>query len=165
MFAIERIDPDAWELYRDLRLAALADAPHAFGSRLEVERERDETEWRGRLAARTQFVVLDEGRPVGTVGCRPEGEHETELVSMWVARGSRGTGAADLLVSAVIEEARAQGASSAILWVSEGNVPAEALYARHGFVRTGRTQPIDDDDPGRGSEFQMRRPSGERRGG
>jgi ribosomal protein S18 acetylase RimI-like enzyme len=95
---------------------------------------------------------------VGTVGARPEGKSETELVSMWVAPRARRTGVADRLVAAVIEEARARGSVSVVLWVSEGNEPAERLFARHGFVRTGRIQPIDDDDPARGTEFEMRLP-------
>lgn len=153
MLDIERIETDRRRVYRDLRLASLSDATHAFGSRLETERARGESEWRERLVGRTQFVALADGRhPVGTVGARPEGECETELVSMWVEPKARRTGVGDRLVAAVIEEARSRGSVSVVLWVSEGNEPAERLYARHGFVSTGRIQPIDDDDPARGTE-------------
>jgi ribosomal protein S18 acetylase RimI-like enzyme len=160
MASIERLGPDAWEVYRDLRLASLRDAPHAFGSRFELERERSETEWRGRLAARTQFVAMDGAEPIGTVGCRPEPGGELELVSMWVAPRARRSGVADRLVEAVLDEASSRGDATVVLWVSEGNAPAERLYARHGFARTGRTQPVDDADPGRGREFEMWRPVG-----
>lgn len=44
------------------------------------------------------------------------------------------------------------------LWVSEGNVAAEHLYAGEGFLRTGAVQPIDDIDPSKGSEFEMHLP-------
>jgi hypothetical protein len=44
MLDIERIDTGEWRVYRDLRLASLGDAPHAFGSRLETERGRGESE-------------------------------------------------------------------------------------------------------------------------
>jgi GNAT superfamily N-acetyltransferase len=156
MQGIERVDTDGWRVYRDLRLAALRDAPQAFGARLEIERGRDESDWRERLASRTQFVALGDGRrPVGTVGARQESEEETELVSMWVAPEVRGTGVADQLVAAVIDEARACGSVRVLLWVSDGNDRAERLYVRSGFVRTGRTEPLDDDDPSRGSEFEM----------
>ena len=154
--SIERLGADAWEIYRDLRLASLRDAPRAFGSRLEVERERTEAEWRGRLDNRIQFVAVDGAEPVGTVGCRPEPGGELELVSMWVAPHVRNTGVADRLVEAVIAEARASADTTVVLWVSEGNATAARLYARHGFEPTGRSQPIDDDDPTRGTEFEMR---------
>jgi GNAT superfamily N-acetyltransferase len=154
---LERLGPDAWEVYRDVRLASLADAPHAFGSRLEIERRRTESEWRGRLSARTQFIVIRDGRPRGTVGCRPDVDGELELVSMWVAPDARGQGLGARLVRAVLDEARTRADGGVVLWVAEGNVRAEELYVRHGFARTGRTQPIDDDEPGRGVEFEMRR--------
>ena len=102
MLVIERIDAEAWRVYRDLRLAALADAPSAFGSRLERERALGDGDWRERLARRAQFVALLDGLPVGTIGCRPEGDHVSELVSLWVAPEARGSGVADRLVTAAL---------------------------------------------------------------
>jgi hypothetical protein len=43
-----------------------------------------------------------------------------------------------------------------LLWVTDGNRAAERLYERHGFVRTGSVQPVDDDDLTPGVEFEMR---------
>jgi ribosomal protein S18 acetylase RimI-like enzyme len=154
---IERLHEDDWRRYRDLRLASLADAPLAFGSTYERERERTPDEWRGRLASRVQFVAFEGEVAVGTVGIRDaaQGDGGVELVSMWVAPGTRGSGVADALVGAVLELARREEAGIVTLWVSAGNTIAERLYARHGFRRTGRTQPIDDDHPARGDELEM----------
>jgi ribosomal protein S18 acetylase RimI-like enzyme len=40
-----------------------------------------------------------------------------------------------------------QGASVVRLWVGQGNRPAQQLYERHGFHRTGLVQPVRADDP------------------
>jgi GNAT superfamily N-acetyltransferase len=156
MAEIARLERHDWETYRDARIAALEDAPAAFGSRLDVERARDEAEWRARLGGRTQFVAREGDRTVATVGCLDE-DGAVELVSMWVAPDARGSGVADRLVGAVLDVARERSHGRTVLWVSDGNRAAERLYERHGFARTGRVQPIDDDDPARGTEFEMRR--------
>ena len=57
----------------------------------------------------------------------------------------------------LLDVARERSHGITVLWVSDGNRAAERLYERHGFARTGRVQPIDDDDPARGMEFEMRR--------
>jgi GNAT superfamily N-acetyltransferase len=157
MADIERLGEQEWDVYRDVRLASLEEAPSAFGSRLVTERDRTAAEWRDRLEHRTQFVAREEGRPVATVGCLAESEGTMELVSMWVAPPARGTGVADLLVDAVVAESRDRGCRTIVAWVSEGNERAERLYARHGFARTARVQPVDVDRPVGGVEFEMRR--------
>jgi ribosomal protein S18 acetylase RimI-like enzyme len=155
MIAVDRLEAKDWTLYRDLRLASLLDAPSAFGSRLVDERERAEAEWRDRLARRTQFVVREAGGAVGTAGWYEAEDGAAELVSMWVAPTSRGMGVGDRLVEAVMTDARRAGCEPIRLWVSDGNRPAERLYERNGFERTGRRQPIDEADPSRGTEFEM----------
>ena len=157
MVDIARLEEREWDVYRDVRLASLEEAPSAFGSRLATERDRTEAERRDRLEHRTQFVAREEGRPIATVGCLAGSEDVMELVSMWVVPPARGTGVADLLVEAVVAEARDQGRATIVVWVSEGNERAERLYVRHGFVRTDRVQPVDVDHPVRGMEFEMRR--------
>ena len=60
MVDIARLGEQEWDVYRDVRLASLEEAPSAFGSRLAAERDRTEAEWRDRLEHRTQFVAREE---------------------------------------------------------------------------------------------------------
>ncbi len=157
MNQLRRLTSDDWQTYRDVRLAALAEAPDAFGSTLEEARSLEEDDWRARLADRAQFVLEDAGSVLGTVGAqRTEGaENAAELISMWVSPLSRGSGLGGRLVRAVLDWAREEGHGHVDAWVSEGNDVAERLYARHGFARTGKLQPIRAEDPGR-LEFALR---------
>jgi GNAT superfamily N-acetyltransferase len=143
---IIRLGPDDWEAFRDLRRASLADAPHAFGSTLTEESALGESDWRGKLATRAQFAARTDGKPFGTVGGCRDGEI-IELVSMWVDPRVRLRGVGTALVARVIAHARAQRCRELRLWVSEGNVAAERLYVRHGFVPTGLVQPIRPNTP------------------
>ncbi len=150
---IHQLTPEDWARFRSIRLLALAEAPHAFGSTLAEAQSRTDQLWREILAARTQFVASADGQELGTVGIAPE-SGAAHVVSMWVAPEARGTGVADLLVRAVIEWATANRLPAIGLEVSEGNAPAERLYHRHGFRRTGVTGPISPEDPR--LEFEMR---------
>ncbi len=147
---MRRAHPDDWATVRDLRLAALADAPDAFASTLAREEGRAGAEWRSRVALIPWFLAWRAGRPAGLVAMipvtqdSPEGPvhpvTEWHLVSMWVPPADRGGGAAGLLVRAVLEHARAAGAEKVSLWVATGNARAAACYRRMGFRPTGRHQ-------------------------
>jgi GNAT superfamily N-acetyltransferase len=145
--AIRPTTEDDWELVRDVRLRALADAPAAFGSTLVRERDRAEAEWRqwagrGRSGDGVMFVADDGDRFVGLAGGyheedRPDAVH---LVSMWVDPAQRGDGLGRRLVEAVVDWARREGASVVNLWVTDENEPAISLYRSCGFRPTGDTQ-------------------------
>ena len=127
---------------------ALADAPNAFGSTLERERDLNEDAWRERVAAlAARFFAFRNEQPVGLVGAGMEPTGEVELVSMWVAPGSRRSGVGRALIDAVVDDARLHGSRSVLLWVADGNEAAERLYESQGFVRTGLVQPVDEADP------------------
>ncbi|MDX3214632.1 GNAT family N-acetyltransferase [Streptomyces sp. ME02-6991-2B] len=139
------LTPDDWPLWRELRLAALADAPHAFGSRLadwQGDGDREER-WRDRLSLPGSYnlVAFVDGRPRGMASGVPGELPDTaELISMWVAGEARGRGVADRLILAVEEwAAGTAGAASLLLAVVEGNAPATALYARNGFADAGES--------------------------
>jgi GNAT superfamily N-acetyltransferase len=148
---IVRLSPDDWELFRDLRVAALSDAPWAFGSTLEIEQQLREADWRTKLATRAQFIARDEraghrAAPLGTVGAYHEVE-VIDLISMWVAPAARCSGVGAALVERVIRHAEELGCREIRLWVTAGNLSAERLYTRCGFTRTGLMQPIRAGEP------------------
>jgi GNAT superfamily N-acetyltransferase len=138
---IVRLGPDDWATFREIRLAALADAPSAFGSTLAHERTLGESDWRGKLAGRAQFIARDPRGVLGTAGGYRDGDF-IALISMWVEPRARGRGVGGALVARVVSHAREQGCRSIKLRVTEGNAPAERLYARFGFARTGLVEPV-----------------------
>jgi GNAT superfamily N-acetyltransferase len=154
--AVRRLQPDDWQVLRDIRLAALADSPSAFASTLAREAAFTEADWRWRLTNGCSVVATDsaQGEPVGLAGGYLH-DGVPELIAMWVHPTRRGTGAAELLVEAVADWAREQGAARLRLWVVEGNDRAERVYRRLGFAPTGAAQPV----PGNPSltEAQMER--------
>ncbi|WP_405675513.1 GNAT family N-acetyltransferase [Streptomyces sp. NBC_01511] len=128
-----------WPLWREVRLAALGEAPHAFKSRLEDWDNGGQELWRARLLmpAAHNLVALLDGRPVGMAAGLPEGSGVCELRSVWVGPRARGRGVGDRLVAAVDTWARESGAVTLRLAVLPDNESAVALYRRNGFVFTG----------------------------
>ena len=130
----------------------MKEAPYAFGSAWESEKDRSVEDWRQAVASRVRLVAEVNGRVVGTAAHGTSNQAGiAALTSLWVEPGFRGQGAGDRLVMAVVEGARAAGFRRVLLWVTEGNLIAEALYLRNGFSRTGETV----DEPKR--EFEMSR--------
>lgn len=152
---IRRLQPDDWALYRDVRLAALRDAPFAFGSTVEGESAYAEPVWRERLRSRALFVALDAGCAVGlAAGVRDrERPDEALLISMWTAPAVRGQGIGETLVQSVLAWTAAEGISRISLEVTDGNDAAERLYRRCGFERTGQVDRSEPDKP----TFEMAR--------
>jgi ribosomal protein S18 acetylase RimI-like enzyme len=139
---LRMLTADDWPVWRQLRLAALAEAPYAFGSRLaDWQGDGDrEQRWRDRLSLPGSYnvVALLDGQPAGMVSGVPTGDGRVvDLISMWVAPGARGRGVGDELVRAVERWARQARAALVQLSVADGNAAAAALYRRNGFVYTG----------------------------
>jgi ribosomal protein S18 acetylase RimI-like enzyme len=154
---IRRLVAADWVAFREIRLAALGEAPEAFGSTASDAEKLDEAEWRRRLEQRAVFVAEVSGQRVGlAAGIGDDQPGEAELISMWVAPAFRGHGVGDRLVDAVLTWAAGERFRTLRLWVATGNARAERLYARHGFTRTGRVQPMGGDRFDL-LEFEMRR--------
>ena len=156
MVTIERLDESGWGTLRELRLAALRDAPDVFWATWEDEARFTRREW-VRFARDVVWFVAVRDEPLGLVGClrRPEVPDEAEVIGMWVRAAERGTGIADLLLEALHGWAEADGVRCLGLWVVVGNERARRFYDRHRYRSTGELAPLP---PGRpGQEQRMRR--------
>jgi GNAT superfamily N-acetyltransferase len=162
---VRRLGPDDWEISRQVRLTALADAPYAFMSTLAREQQFDEQVWRQRLGspAAATFHAWVDGQPAGTATGKIDDPADDftvpgswQLVGMWFDPRARGTGVADRLIDAVTCHAREHGATSVTLWVTEGNARARAFYHRMGFVLTGARQPVREEEPDLWEEQMIR---------
>jgi GNAT superfamily N-acetyltransferase len=155
---VRRLGPDDWKLLRDIRLTALAEAPHAFGSTLAREQAFSEAKWRSRLAETTYFAAWQHGEPAGIAAGLDDGSDpgRPHLVSMWVSPQARGRGVADAVVAAVIGWARDRGAAALLLWVTDANSRARAFYQRMGFRSTGLRQLVRPDEPDHWEEQMAR---------
>jgi GNAT superfamily N-acetyltransferase len=138
---VRAVMSDEWTVLREVRLAALLDAPYAFYSSYEQAAARDESEWRSWPRNGIAFLAWLGGEPVGMVGAAPAPADPTrgDLIAMWVAPAARGTGVADALVRAAVDWGRDQGWTVIDLEVAPGNDPAQRLYTRNGFVPTGES--------------------------
>ena len=148
--SIRPLDAGEWELYKRLRLAALADAPSSFGSTLAAEQVSTDTEWSARLArgatsrwdrplvaeVAAQAVGLAWGKIEPTT---PEFAH---VYQMWVAPACRRRGAGQLLLDHLTGWAKATGAEYLCLGVTCGDSSAMRLYLRVGFTPNGPSGPL-----------------------
>lgn len=102
--------------------------------------------WQGVAAAvgRGEVLLLvaedEAGRVVGTVqvgfASKPNQPHRGDLMKLLVHRSARGLGLSRLLMEAAEKEAKARGRWLLVLDTATGS-PAEAIYERFGWSRTG----------------------------
>ncbi|MFL6158781.1 MAG: GNAT family N-acetyltransferase [Marmoricola sp.] len=152
---------DDWEVWRQLRLSALADAPDAFGATLAEERGFDEARWRRWLGDDDpQVLVLDGGRPVAIgAGYREETDGAAprlHVIAMWTDPAYRGRRLAAQVLTALVEWAAPRDLDLA-LDVAIGNTAARRSYEAFGFVRTGAARPLRDGSPVLVEEMVLRR--------
>jgi ribosomal protein S18 acetylase RimI-like enzyme len=143
---VRRLRTDEVALLKTLRLRALADAPDAFAHTHAEISAKPDAYWEemGRSATEpaghAMFVAETAGTPVGMVFGLVDRERSgrAHLGGMWVDPDVRQQGCGRALSEAVIAWARERALVDIVLWVTEGNKPAIALYERLGFALTGR---------------------------
>ena len=145
MMTIRPTTAQDWRTLKDIRLAALLDAPHAFGLRYETAVYHSDAAWRERAAGTADlayFLGFVEGDAAAMIGAwvRPEGD--LTLISMWAKPQYRGTGVAARLVDAVKARARDIGHTRVVLSVAAENQRAVAFYRKHGFYFLPEWEPL-----------------------
>ena len=173
---VRRLTQSDWAALRATRLAALAEAPYAFASTLEREQAFTEDTWRQRVgpaniaahfgadpATPAVSGVSGNGHPAPLLGLaallrEPDlaAPEHWQLVSMWVSPQARGQGLAERLVTAVCDQASAEGAAEIGLWVTLTNPRARAFYFRAGFQPTGERMLVRPEEPDHWEERMIR---------
>lgn len=135
---VRALGAEDWQVTKRLRLAALRDAPDAFGGTYEPSAQRTEAQWREWPASGQTFAAYVDGEPVGMVcGVPADDPGKTHLISMWVSPNARGKGIGKHLIDAVAGWAWARGSKAVELNVYEGNEVAYRAYLQAGFTPVG----------------------------
>jgi len=141
---VKRVRADEWQVIRDVRLRALADAPEAFATTHAEAAARPDDWWRDWAersavdAGMAMFLAREGGEPVGIGGVVGD-QDRFDVISMWTEPDHRGKGIASALLQAAVAFA---GNAPVFLSVTEGNDHARRLYERHGFAATGVSEPL-----------------------
>jgi ribosomal protein S18 acetylase RimI-like enzyme len=153
-----------WGALRQLRLAALADAPDAFASNLEAELAFPAEVWQQRAQggpASANFIAREGGVDIGltAISAEPDAPGRMHLVSMWVDPRHRRRGVARALIDQAVRWAVERQAREVISWVADHNTAARRLYERIGFRPTGARQPLPSNPARTESPFTWSRPT------
>ena len=135
--AIKRLGPTDAGAWRDIRLAALKDAPEAFGQTFEHTSTQPFEHFSQAVSgANPIFAAGGVDRLVGTAGFYvmggPKQSHRGQLWGMFVAPEYRNTGIGKALIEAVIGYARDLVEQVHLTVVAE-NAGAYRLYRQMGF--------------------------------
>ncbi len=166
MSMIRQFYPEEWPVYKGLRLAALTEAPNAFGSTVAAESGRSDADWQDFLnqgincSNSMPLLALHNGKAAGLAWGKmdslssnpsPNISQETAyLYRMWVHPDYRGLGIARQLMAAFKTWAISCGATVLALDVAIDNSGAYHLYRAFGFNDAGQPTPLRQ-----GSQLQV----------
>lgn len=141
---VRLLDDDEWQLYREVRLAALRDAPEAFVAGFEDEAARGEAYWRERMIRADRIVAEREEGPVGVVclGLHHENPETGEVFGLWTAPMVRGARVARDLVSTAAQKAAEDGCRLLYFWAGSDNASAVGFASSYGFRPTAERRPV-----------------------
>ncbi len=143
MTTIRRLAKGEWPLYRQVRLAALKDAPEAFSTTYESASQRSPESWAAQADAaaegsdRFTFLVLKKDEPVGLASLYrdADGSGQGEMIQVWIAPALRGGRLAGELLDFIFRTAQNHGFGRIRAEVFMANERARRFYEKHGFTR------------------------------
>jgi ribosomal protein S18 acetylase RimI-like enzyme len=144
VFTIRRLRNGEAELFKQMRLESLLEAPYAFSSTYASALQRSDESWREQAertvqgSDRATFIAFSDTLPVGIAALyRLDGQEGVgELLQVWVSPECRGAGVAGDLMDAVFQWARENHFQRIIAGVNKENPRALKFYIRYGFTET-----------------------------
>lgn len=143
LITIRRIKTGETDLFRQIRLASLKDAPYAFSSTYHSAVRRSAESWREQVDRTAQggnrgtFIALSDDTPIG-IGALYRLEDQTEVgevLQVWVSPDFRGTRVAWNLMDIIFIWAGENHFHKIIAGIKKGNTRALRFYTKYGFTR------------------------------
>jgi GNAT superfamily N-acetyltransferase len=133
--SVERLNVGEGDRWRSIRLRALQEAQHAFGTTFAEAAAWPRSRWEQQMVDFATFIAVADGSDMGVArgAVHPTRRDVRELISMWVAPSARRQGIGSNLIDAVADWASSEGATALALDVVKDNHSAIALYASKGF--------------------------------
>jgi RimJ/RimL family protein N-acetyltransferase len=141
LITIRRILPGEADLFKQMRLRSLQEAPYAFPATYEAALQRSLESWREQAertalgSDRATFIAFSDDIPVGMAALyrREENVEAGELLQVWVSPEYRGTRLAWDLMDVIFQWAGENHFHSVIAGVTKANARAVRFYTRYGF--------------------------------
>jgi ribosomal protein S18 acetylase RimI-like enzyme len=141
MISVRRILIGEGELYKQVRLMSLREAPYSFSSTYESALLRSTKSWSEQADAtaqgsdRSTFIAFSNDSPIGIAALyrHSEGADVGEVLQVWVAPGYRNAGVASKLMDAIFWWAGENGFRKIIATVTKENMGALEFYRKYGF--------------------------------
>ena len=133
---IDVLTPADWRRLKAVRLEALQDAPEAFVTTYDIEKERSPEYWI-ELLTRSRWVAAYQDAEMVGIACLAaqdaEGPGERFIESVWVEKRQRRQGLVRRMLKELEDRARMDGAVALQLWVLDTNDSAADAYLKLGF--------------------------------
>jgi ribosomal protein S18 acetylase RimI-like enzyme len=151
VITIRRLQPGEVNLFRQLRLTALQDAPYAFPTTYETALERSDGSWREQAehtaqgSDRATFIAFSDELPIGMAALYREKDKADvgELLQVWLRPEFRGTRVVWSLMDEIFKWAGENNFRSIIAGVTKGNARAVQFYTNYGFSIINEATPSD----------------------
>lgn len=153
MITIRRIRIGESDLFKQIRLKALLDAPYAFLSTYDSALHRSPESWReqgdrtAQGSDRVTFIAFSDDTPIGMAGLyRLEDQSDTgELIQVWLSPEYRGANLARDLMDFVFKWAEENNFRKIIAGVTKVNARALKFYIKYGFSVIDESLPNDSE--------------------
>jgi RimJ/RimL family protein N-acetyltransferase len=141
---IEKASATEAERLKSLRLAALKDAPYAYGAVYEVDKDKPISFWQQALTGSNWFFISIDGVDIGLIGVEKAAEDRGSdcwIFGWWIAHSFRGQGVAALMLNAIDKFCIENKWLKQGLGVWPENKRAIAAYLKLGFIAGGEPIP------------------------
>jgi ribosomal protein S18 acetylase RimI-like enzyme len=153
LITVRRIQLGEADLFKQMRLTALQDAPYAFSSTYDAALQRSAESWREQAERTAQgtdratFIAFSDDIPIGMAALyrREDTVDVGELLQVWVSPEYRGTSVAWDLMDMIFRWAGENDFRSIIAGVAKVNARALKFYTKYGLSIIDESSTNDSD--------------------